>query len=296
MSTARRGLGPALAVIIAFTVAGGCRGDRFDEGPAGPPAPVVEQAPEPDPGAMERAVEAAVELKLADREAARIGDKGRGDAARLRTAEARLARYEERLDALERKASLSATATKVSDGKPEPEDVGAGKPLPRIEKPLPRPEPPAPDIIEARPEDVAAEPAGADGEPELGFIPAPPPADAADAAEPLLVLTRAAVAPSVDREAREPVDPGTVFDASVGKLYAFMVFQNSTEDEHRVTVIWKRNGKELSRLPDLKVGPKASRWRTWAYVTINERRRGDWAVEIEGPDDALLGTVRFRIE
>jgi len=144
-------------------------------------------------------------------------------------------------------------------------------------------------------DDPSRELATVDSEQELGFLPAPMPVDGEDS-EPTLILSRAAVAPSINRETREPVDPGTVFDASVGKLYAFMVFKNPTEEQHQVTVVWKKDGEELSRLADLKVGPKASRWRTWAYVTINERRRGDWAVEVLGPTDALLGTVRFRVE
>jgi len=302
MRTPPRGLWPALAVILALVLATGCKDDKDTRTPAGSSGPAIEGTAQPDPVALRRAVDQAVEQKLADAEAARIGDKDHSDATRLRAVEARQTRFEERLDVLERKASQghkdepavgSPSEEKVvgAEAPPteEPEDIGAGKPLPQDEEP-------EPDVVEAPAEDVTAEPAETDGEPTLGFHPAPPPEDGQDAPEPTLILTRAAVAPSIDRDAREPVDAGTVFDASVGKLYAFMVFKNPTEEEHEVTVVWKKDGKEQSRLPELKVGPKASRWRTWAYVTINERRRGDWAVEIEGPDNVLLGSVNFRVE
>ncbi len=292
----------ALALILVLVLATGCKGDMDEKAPAGPAGPAVEGAPQVDPAALRQAVDRAVEQKLADAQADRIGDKGRGDAARIRTVEARQARLEERLDALERKASLDRKddpeparpkddpSRGASDPEPEPEASGSETP-PTVE-PEPAPEP---DVVEAPAEDVVEAPEEADGELAMGFTPAPPP-EGEDAAEPTLFLTRAAVAPAIDRDAREPTDPGTVFDASVGKIYAFMVFKNTLEDEQTVAVVWMKDGKELSRLPDLKVGPKASRWRTWAYVTINDRRRGDWTVEVRGPEDALLGSVRFKVE
>jgi len=298
MVISRRGLGPALA--LAFVFAACCKGDKETDTQKAPPP--VAGAVSHDPEALRRAVDQAEEHKIDEAEAGRIGATDRGDAARVRTLEARLGRIDERLDAMERKASLTPPPDKPSrelvdslhdkpnrelvdrPEDPEPELIGAGKPLPQ-----------QPDVIEPPPEDVADEPAATDGEQELGFLPAPLPEDDEDS-EPTLILSRAAVAPSINRETREPVDPGTVFDASVGKLYAFMVFKNPTEEQHQVTVVWMKDGEELSRLADLKVGPKASRWRTWAYVTINERRRGDWAVKVLGPADELLGTVRFRVD
>ena len=296
MLISRRGLGPALALVFVF--AAGCKGDKATDTPKAPRP--VEGAVSHDPEALRRAVDRAVQQKLDEAEAGRIGATDRGDAARVRTLEARLGRIDERLDAMERKASLTPPLDKPDreladrplDNPNRDQAEGAGVDRPKEPEPEPAP---TPDVIDPPPEDVTPEPATADAEPELGFLPAPMPEDGEDS-EPTLILSRAAVAPSIDREAREPVDPGTVFDASVGKLYAFMVFKNPTEEQHQVTVVWKKNGEELTRLADLKVGPKASRWRTWANVTINERRRGDWAVEVLGPTDELLGTVRFRVD
>ncbi|MFH1529898.1 MAG: DUF2914 domain-containing protein [Pseudomonadota bacterium] len=305
MRTAPHGLRPALVVVLALVLATGCKDDKDSKAPAGSAGPAIEGTVQPDPVALRHAVDQAVAQKLADDEAARIGGKDRGDAARLRTAEARMARLDERLDALERKSTSPSGLRRPGADEPAVggpstgRDRGVDAP-PTVEpepEPEPKPEPkPEPDVVEAPAEDLTAEPAETDGELTLGFHPAPLPEDGEDAPEPTLILTRAAVAPSIDRDSREPVDAGTVFDASVGKLYAFMVFKNPTEEEHQVTVVWKLDGKEQSRLPDLKVGPKASRWRTWAYLTINDRRRGDWAVEIEGPDAVLLGSVNFRVE
>ena len=290
MRTPPRGSRAVLAVILALALAAGCKGDKDDKAPAGP---ALEGAPQPDPAALRHAVDLAVEQALADEQADRIGGKDRGDPARLRTLEARQARLVERLDALERKASLNPKEDSSADRdrtvKPLPVDEPEEEPEPEPE-PEPGPEPePEPDVVEA----PAEAPAETTDEQALGFHPAPP---AEDDAEPALRLTRAAVAPSIDRDAREPMNEGTVFDASVGNIYAFMVFKNPTVDEQRVTVVWTKDGKELSRLPDVKIGPKASRWRTWASVTINERRRGDWSVEVLGPDEASLGLVRFKVE
>ncbi len=294
MRTPPRGTRAALAMILALALAAGCKGDKDDEAPA---VPAIEGAPQPDPEALRHTVDLAVERALAGAEADRIDGKDRGDPARLRTLEARQARLDERLDALERKASLSPKRGSSADGdrtvKPLPVVAPEEKPAP---EPEPEPEPgpePEPDVGEVPAEDVAEAPAEATDEQALGFHPAPP---AEDDAEPALRLTRATVAPSIDRDAREPMNEGTVFDASVGNIYAFMVFKNPTVDEQRVTVVWTKDGKELSRLPDVKIGPKASRWRTWASVTINERRRGDWSVEVLGPDEASLGLVRFKVE
>jgi hypothetical protein len=307
----RRSRWAALAAIFTFILATGCTDDKDDPSAE---APAVESVPQADPEAMRQAVDRAVERRLAEVEAERIGGED-GDAARIRALEARLARTKERLDSLERKESLEKKGDqgvgtkeplpqdKTANGKPlqEGEDDSKIKPLPQDDgseevgdgEPLPQVDP---DVVEAPVEDVIEEPAEADMEPALGFTPAPLPEDEDDADAPTLILTRAAVAPSVDRESREPSEPGTIFDASVGKLYAFMVFKNLIEEEQQVTVIWKRNGIEFSRLPDLSVGPMASRWRTWAYVTVNERRRGDWTVEILGTSEALLGTLRFKVE
>ncbi len=308
MRTPLRGPWPALTVILVLVMATSCK-DNKETKTTGPATPAVEGATQVDPEALHRAVNLAVERRLADAEASRIGDKDRGEAARLRTVEARLARFEDRIDALERKASLGTKDDPEPDVGPKASGPKGGAEAPPTVEPEPdkddpgrEPSPkgaggdPETDVVEAPTEDIVAEPAEADGEQTLGFHPAPLPEDGEDAPEPTLILTRAAVAPSIDRDAREPVDAGTVFDASVGKIYAFMVFKNPTEDEHEVTVVWKKDGKELSRLPDLKVGPKASRWRTWAYVSINDHRRGDWAVEVLGPGDTLLGSVLFKVE
>ena len=299
MRTPPRGSRAVLAVILALALAAGCKGDKDDKAPAGPAAPGVEGTSQPDPEALRSAVDLAVERALADAQADRIGGKDHGDAARIRTLEARQARLEERLDALERMAAVGGPSRAESgrdapptvDPDPDPEPESAPETPPTVE-PEPESAPETPPTVAPEP-DVVEAPEVATDEQALGFHPAPP---AEDGAEPGLVLARAAVAPSIDRDAREPVDEGTVFDASVGNLYAFLVFKNPTEDEQRVTVVWTKNGKELSRLPDLKIGPKASRWRTWASVTINERRRGDWSVEVLGPEDVSLGLVRFTVE
>ena len=299
MSTADRRRTLARTLILAFTLilAVGCKDDKDEKSAR---TPTVEGTTQPDPAALRSTVDQAVTERLAGVEASRTGDPDHGDTARLRTMEARLARFDERIDTLERKATLDRKDDPALD-RDGPDGADSGRHAPPTVEPEPEPEPEPvlePDVVEAPAEDVVEAPVEADVEPELGFTPAPPvePKDGKDPVEPTLILTRAAVAPSIDRESREPVDSGTHFDASVGKLYAFMIFKNPTEEEQRVTVVWNKDGKELSRLDDLKVGPKASRWRTWANITINERRRGDWAVEVLGPADALLGTLRFKVE
>ena len=90
---------------------------------------------------------------------------------------------------------------------------------------------------------------------------------------------------------RAPVDVGTEFSASAGKLYCFTKItaaQNPTTVEH----VWYFGEKERARV-SLPVG--AASWRTYSSKIIQPHETGSWRVNIQGPHGHLLRTLEFDI-
>jgi len=90
---------------------------------------------------------------------------------------------------------------------------------------------------------------------------------------------------------REPVDPGTSFAVSVGRLYCFSKIadiQESTEIVH----VWYYGETERARIM-LAVNPPA--WRTHSSKIIQAHEIGTWRVEILDASGNLLETLKFEI-
>ena len=88
---------------------------------------------------------------------------------------------------------------------------------------------------------------------------------------------------------REPLDAGTRFSVSVGKLYCFSKIadiQASTEVVH----VWYYGQTERARV-SLGVNPPA--WRTYSSKNIQAHEVGSWRVEILDASGNLLETVNF---
>ena len=88
---------------------------------------------------------------------------------------------------------------------------------------------------------------------------------------------------------REPLDAGTRFSVSAGKLYCFSKIadiQASTEVVH----VWYYGQTERARV-SLGVNPPA--WRTYSSKNIQTHEVGSWRVEILDASGNLLETVNF---
>ena len=90
---------------------------------------------------------------------------------------------------------------------------------------------------------------------------------------------------------REPVNMGTRFPASVGRLYCFT---NITGAPGPVDIahVWYFNDTERARV-NLTV--KSFRWRTYSSKKIQRHEIGNWRVDIEGPGGEVLKSLQFKI-
>lgn len=90
---------------------------------------------------------------------------------------------------------------------------------------------------------------------------------------------------------RQPVELGTSFSASVGRLYCYSKIaeiQNSTEIVH----VWYFGDTERARIT-LGVNPPS--WRTYSSKIIQAHEIGDWHVKILDASGNLLEDVEFEI-
>ena len=90
----------------------------------------------------------------------------------------------------------------------------------------------------------------------------------------------------------EPVDAGTSFEPTVGKLYCFTHVtgaQGATEIYH----IWYFAESEKA-VVTLQVN--SASWRTNSSKSIQPREIGEWRVDVLGPDGDMLKSVHFEIK
>jgi hypothetical protein len=90
---------------------------------------------------------------------------------------------------------------------------------------------------------------------------------------------------------REPMNSGTQFAATIGKLYCFTKLVDA-DAPTRVTHVWYFGDMERARV-DLSVG--ASTWRTYSSKLIQTTEIGTWRVEILDADENILDTINFEI-
>jgi Protein of unknown function (DUF2914) len=90
---------------------------------------------------------------------------------------------------------------------------------------------------------------------------------------------------------REPVDAGTTFPLSVGKLSCFTKI-TGVEGSSKITHVWYLGDKERFRI-DLTVnGPT---WRTFSTKAIRPGDGGSWRVDVVDPAGAVLKSVPFEV-
>ena len=90
---------------------------------------------------------------------------------------------------------------------------------------------------------------------------------------------------------RKPVEPGTSFSASAGRLYCYSKIadiQNPTQIVH----VWYFGDTERARIP-LKINPPS--WRTFSSKKIQGHETGKWQVKILDASGNLLEDVGFEI-
>ena len=105
-----------------------------------------------------------------------------------------------------------------------------------------------------------------------------------------LEITTAAVCREVVE--REPVDAGTGFEPTVGKLSCFthvMGAQDATVIYH----IWSFGEREKA-VVELPVNSVS--WRTYSSKIIQPHEIGDWRVQVLGPEGDELKVVHFEIK
>ena len=92
--------------------------------------------------------------------------------------------------------------------------------------------------------------------------------------------------------ARKPVDPGTNFPSSIGKLYCFTRILGANTPTF-ITHVWYYGNAEQARI-DLPV--KASHWRTFSKITIRPRDSGVWHVDVLDSSGNRLEVLNFHID
>ncbi|HVE84505.1 MAG TPA: DUF2914 domain-containing protein [Myxococcales bacterium] len=90
---------------------------------------------------------------------------------------------------------------------------------------------------------------------------------------------------------REPDGAGTSFKADVGKLYCWMKVKGP--EGSKVTAAWFKGDEEMGKV-ELEL--KHATMRTWSSKTITPEMKGDWRVDIMGPDGTVLQTLKFTVE
>lgn len=104
------------------------------------------------------------------------------------------------------------------------------------------------------------------------------------------MIARLVVGTGVEKS--EPVGVAETFPASTEKVYCFLEATNIAKDTE-VSFVWIYGQKEMLKttLP-LKMGAK---WRTYANKNLRALK-GEWKVEIRGPDGNVLKDIKFKVE
>ena len=104
-----------------------------------------------------------------------------------------------------------------------------------------------------------------------------------------LNVATAVICKSID--SRQPVEPGTRFSASIGRLYCYSKIadiENSTKIQH----VWYFGDTERARV-SLAVNPPS--WRTYSSKIIQAHEIGQWQVKIFDESGNLLKDVVFEV-
>ncbi|MFZ7126822.1 MAG: DUF2914 domain-containing protein [Desulfobacterales bacterium] len=113
---------------------------------------------------------------------------------------------------------------------------------------------------------------------------AAPPADRQE-----LRLTEAAMCESI--RAFKPVNSGSVFPVSVGKIYCFTAFEKIPEKMF-IHHHWYRRDQLVTRRGLQLIPPK---WSSASSIQIRDADKGPWRVDITDDNGRVLTTLRFSI-
>jgi len=96
-------------------------------------------------------------------------------------------------------------------------------------------------------------------------------------------------------EQREPIGTEGPFVADGSEIYVFLDVDNANEEPVVLTLTWTNTTTERSFERELEAGV-SSRWRTWAYHTMNEYSAGHWQVRVTDPDGCSVAVVEFDVQ
>ena len=94
-----------------------------------------------------------------------------------------------------------------------------------------------------------------------------------------------------DVQDRTPIDEGSTFPTTVGRLYCFTRINGAAEPTS-VTHVWFHGDREVHRM-ELSVGGPT--WRTWTYKTIPPEWTGSWRVDVQDANDVIIYSMPFTI-
>jgi hypothetical protein len=113
-------------------------------------------------------------------------------------------------------------------------------------------------------------------------------ADAAPAPKGDITIVEAKLGTGVqDRQVQGEAEE---FKAGVGKVYFFTRIKGAEGKE--LSHVWYQGDKKAS---EVKLTIKSALMRTWSYKSIGEDGKGDWRVDVVGPDGAVLKSLSFKI-
>jgi hypothetical protein len=248
-----------------------CRG----EAPEAPPVAEKKVAPAPQPAVSEAEIDELVEKVAKLKARSDELEKMKGRVVKL---EEELGYVKSGLNHLEKKPIPAPV--KVEDPEEEPVEEPAEKPE---EKPVEVVEPvPTGDEVK----DVVEQEEGEEPDVIAGE-------DLSDVPVGNVELVNMKFATQLDREKRTVVEEKTTFSRTDNRLYCWLVLSNLADDETRVKLFWKHDGKVVSDI-DLRVGKRTSHWRTWAY--IKPHSVGQWEVELQDLSGRIVGTGAFTVE
>jgi hypothetical protein len=90
---------------------------------------------------------------------------------------------------------------------------------------------------------------------------------------------------------RAPVDSGTQFPVSVGKLFCFTKVEGA-QPPTKITHVWYQGDTERDRI-DLTVN--GATWRTYSSKTIRPGDAGSWHVDVLDSAGTVVKTLQFEI-
>ncbi len=93
-------------------------------------------------------------------------------------------------------------------------------------------------------------------------------------------------------EEREPVEPDSLFNDTVGQVYCFTRITGAT-DTTTIYHVWYHEDEEKARV-ELTV--RSSPWRTWSSKLILKEWDGIWRVDIILPEGRLLRSKEFLVK